>query len=371
MRYVAGKSLIGRAVETAVGATSVDQVFVSTEDPEIADISRRHGADVIERPLELSSDKASSESALLHGLSYLEEEKEYTPEFLAFIQCTSPLLNSNDIDGAVNTLIDKNADVSFSVAPFNGFLWRSTSDSKAEAINHDPAERLRRQDREIQYEETGGIYVMRVQGFRHNEHRFFGDVVPYQVPRERSMEIDDPIDLKIAEQLLREQEASNKADKLPDSIEALVLDFDGVFTDNKVYVRQDRTEMVVCNRGDGWGLSELKEKGLPIWVLSTEKNPVVQARCDKLDLPCMHGAEDKKALFMSWLAGRDIDPGDVIFLGNDVNDQECLQLAGCGAVVADAHPDVVPSANLVLSTNGGEGAVRELTDLIQQKYLNF
>jgi len=348
----------------------VDRVSVSTDDPEIGEIAIRHGAGVIERPSELSGDEASSESALLHGFHHLRESEGYSPDILVFVQCTSPLLTTADVDGAVETFFEEDADVVFSATDFHGFLWRPEHDGSVSGINHDPAERKRRQDRDTQYMETGGVYVMDREGFEEAEHRFFGRVVPYEVPQERSMEIDRPVDLTIAEELLREKQAGDKVQKLPNPIEALVLDFDGVFTDNKVHVRQDRMEMVVCHRGDGWGLSELKERGLPIWVLSTEKNPVVQARCDKLDLPCMHGAEDKKALLTHWLADRDIDPEHVVFLGNDVNDQECLRLVGCGAVVADAHPDVKPSANLVLSTDGGEGAVRELTDLIKQRCAN-
>jgi N-acylneuraminate cytidylyltransferase len=371
VKYVAGKSLVARAIETLIESERVDHTTVSTDDPEIGSISRRHGAGVIERPAELGGDKATSESVLLHGLQYLRETEGYSPDTLVFVQCTSPLLSASDVDGAVETFVEEDADVVFSATDFHGFLWRPEQDGSVSGINHDPAERKRRQDRDAQYMETGGVYVMDRERFEEAEHRFFGRVIPYEVPQERAMEIDRPVDLMIAEELLREKQTEEKAEKLPDPIEALVLDFDGVFTDNKVHVRQDRTEMVICHRGDGWGLSELRERGLPIWVLSTEKNPVVQARCDKLDLPCMHGAEDKKALLTDWLSDRDIDPEHVVFLGNDVNDQECLRLAGCGAVVADAHPDVKPSANLVLSTDGGEGAVRELTDLIKQRHENF
>jgi N-acylneuraminate cytidylyltransferase len=346
----------------------VDHTIVSTDDPEIGNIARRHGARIVERPIELSGDEDSSESALLHGLHHLRETEDLRPNVLVLVQCTSPLLTSSDVDGAVETFFEKDADVVFSATDFHGFLWRPEPDGSVSGINHNPAERKRRQDRETQFKETGGVYVMDRERFEKAEHRFFGKVIPYEVPQERSMEIDRPVDLMIAEELLREQQMRDKAQKLPDSIEALVLDFDGVFTDNKVHVRQDRTEMVVCHRGDGWGLSELRESELPIWVLSTEKNPVVQARCDKLDLPCAHGVEDKKSLLTGWLADRDINLEHVVFLGNDVNDQECLRLVGCGTVVADAHPDVKPSANLVLSTDGGEGAVRELADLIKQRY---
>lgn len=366
VRYVAGKSLVGRAIETTLAAALVDRVFVSTDDPEIANEAREHGAEVIERPKEISGDEASSESALLHGLRHLRREEDYDPDILVFIQCTSPLLLADDIDGGVEKLEQDDADVVFSAAPFHGFLWKYAGDT-VEGINHDSNRRLRRQDRETQYLETGAFYVMLTDGFLEHEHRFFGTVLPYEVPAERSIDIDQSIDLEIAEQLLRKRNRNSKLNRLPDRPEALVLDFDGVFTDNKVHVQQGGKEMVVCHRGDGWGLARLRERGLPVWVLSTEKNPVVRARCEKLDLPCVHGTDDKETILRDWLDDEGIKAQNAIFLGNDVNDLECLRLVGCGAIVEDAHPDVRPSANLILSTSGGEGAVRELTDLIQEK----
>ncbi|MCS3830030.1 N-acylneuraminate cytidylyltransferase [Salinibacter ruber] len=366
MRFVAGESLVGRAVNTARTAESVDGVFVSTDDSEIATESRAHGAEVIERPRELSGDEASSESVLLHGLRHLRDEESCVPDELAFVQCTSPLLLPEDIDGAVGKLRKNGADVVFSAAPFHGFLWRFSGET-LKGINHDASRRMRRQDRETQYVETGAVYVIQTDGFIEHEHRFFGEVIPYEVPPEHSIDIDRPIDLDIAEKLLRKRKRNSQLEQLPDRPAALVLDFDGVFTDNKVHVQQGGREMVVCHRGDGWGLARLKEKGLPVWVLSTEKNQVVQARCEKLDLPCVHGTEDKEAILRGWLNEEEIDAQDIVFLGNDVNDVHCLRLAGCGAVVEDAHPDVFSAANLVLSTSGGEGAVREITDLIQEK----
>lgn len=367
VRRVAGEPLVGRAVRECRAAKHVQRVVVSTDDGEIARVAEEAGADVVERPRALSGAEASSESALLHVLRTLRETEDYVPDLVTFVQCTSPLLRAEDVDGAAETLVREDADVCVSVTSFHGFLWKPGGVAGLQGINHDPEERLRRQDRETQYLENGAVYVMRREGFENAEHRFFGTVVPYEMPEERSMEIDRPVDLVVAEQLLRQHEKEKRVQKLPDRIEALVLDFDGVFTDNKVHVQQDKTEMVVCHRGDGWGLARLKERGLPIWVLSTEKNPVVAARCEKLDLPCVHGTDDKEGILRDWLNENDVDPDHVVFLGNDVNDLDCLRLAGCGAIVSDAHPEVRSAANLILDTPGGEGAVRELTDLIQEK----
>jgi N-acylneuraminate cytidylyltransferase len=99
-------------------------------------------------------------------------------------------------------------------------------------------------------------------------------------------------------------------------------------------------------------------------VLSTEPNPVVAARCHKLDLPVIQGLSDKSTALQHLLQERQLNPAHVVYLGNDVNDLSCFPLVGCAVVVADAHPDVISQADLILSHPGGHGAVRELCDRI-------
>ncbi|MCS6975621.1 MAG: HAD hydrolase family protein [Gemmatales bacterium] len=151
---------------------------------------------------------------------------------------------------------------------------------------------------------------------------------------------------------------------LPARPELLVLDFDGVMTDNAVYVGEDGRESVRCSRGDGMGISLLRKAGLSVLVLSTETNPVVQARCRKLGIECINGLEDKEAIFRRILMERSIASANTIYVGNDVNDIGCLRLAGCALVVADAHPAVLEVADYVLSRPGGQGAVREVCDAL-------
>jgi YrbI family 3-deoxy-D-manno-octulosonate 8-phosphate phosphatase len=147
-------------------------------------------------------------------------------------------------------------------------------------------------------------------------------------------------------------------------VELVVFDFDGVMTDNGVWVHQDGTESVRCDRSDGLGIGRLKQSGIPILVLSTERNPVVAARCTKLDIPVCHGISDKGAWLRHYLSDQKIDPLRVVYVGNDVNDADCLHFVGVPVVVADAHPSVRHLARFILSRNGGHGAVRELCDAL-------
>ena len=102
-------------------------------------------------------------------------------------------------------------------------------------------------------------------------------------------------------------------------------------------------------------------------ILSSEKNPVVDARASKLGVSCLAGVTDKRAILEQWLAEKSVAPRDCVFVGNDVNDLDCMQYVGCSVAVADAHPDVLRVVSLVLRSEGGRGAVRELTDLIEQR----
>ena len=146
-------------------------------------------------------------------------------------------------------------------------------------------------------------------------------------------------------------------------IRLLIFDFDGVFTDNAVYVLEDGREFVRCSRSDGLGLNRLRAIGrMDMMVLSTEENPVVSARCHKLRLPCIQGVTDKAARLGELARERNLAPGQIAYVGNDINDAGCLQLVGLPIVVADAHPDVVALGRLRTMRPGGHGAVREVCD---------
>jgi N-acylneuraminate cytidylyltransferase len=235
-------------------------------------------------------------------------------------------------------------------------------------INHDKRVRLLRQEREPQYLESGAIYVMNAKGFRRARHRFFGKTTLYDMPAERRWEIDDPADLEVADVLLRSRSRSERLALLPDRLDALVFDFDGVFTDDRITVLGEGREAVVCSRGDGMGIERLRKAGWPMVVLSKEPHPIVSARCAKLRLECQQGLDDKLPALHRWLESRGLAPERTIYVGNDINDLPCLTAVGCPVVVSDAHPEAARAARIILEKRGGRGALRELADLILSKY---
>jgi N-acylneuraminate cytidylyltransferase len=364
LRLLAGRPLVTWTIEAARAARTVQRVVVSTDDAEIADVSRKAGAEIVERPPEISGDSASSESALLQCLGELKRRDGRLSDVSVFLQCTSPLTLAEDIDGTVGTLLDGGADSAFTATAFHHFLWQAGPSGRAVAINHDAAVRPRRQDREPQFRETGAVYAMRTAGFLRAGHRFFGKTAMHVTPADRSLEIDDHLDLRLAEILIRDREARRRRDSLPARVAAVVFDFDGVFTDNRVLVFQSGEEAVICDRADGWGLGQLRDSGVRLLVLSTEANPVVAARCRKLRIDCLQNQSDKLSALRSWLAAHAVEPSDVVYVGNDANDLSCLTEVACPVAVADAHPDALAAARIVLSKPGGRGAIREICDLI-------
>jgi len=367
VRMLGGRPLIAYAIAAARAAKLVDRVLVSTDDSEIAAVARQHGAGVVERPAELASDTASSESALLHALESLRAD-DAEPELVMMIQCTSPLTSAADLDGTVQRLLDTGADSCFSAVPFHHFLWQEDDEGIVHGVGHGGALRKRRQDQaHPPLLENGAVYVMRVAPFLESEHRFCGKTVAHVADPIRALEIDDPMDWARAEAAVRFLDRRTASERLPNRPSAVVFDFDGVFTDNAVVVREDGTESVRCDRGDGMGLGLLRARGVPTLILSKERNPVVTARAKKLQMECLQGIDDKLPALSTWLEERELDPAEAIFVGNDVNDIECMGGVGYAVCPSDAHPRAAAVADLQLTRPGGHGAIRELCDLLIAK----
>ncbi len=365
---IEGKPLIAYTIEQALQSSKISRLVVSTDDPEIFNISIKYGAEVIERPLEISGDTASSESALLHALDFLKNKENYEPDILVFLQCTSPLTLHTDIDDAIEKLIEKQADCSFTAVPFHYFIWGYDKSGVLDGINHEKSTRLRRQDRDKQFLETGSVYVMKADGFKKHKHRFFGKITLHEIPKEHAYEIDEPIDREVVAAIIRARHKTSKLNNILNDIEAVIFDFDGVFTDNKVVVLQNGEEAVICDRGDGMGIESIKSLGIPILVLSKEKVPTLLQRCKKLKIECLHGVDDKLNVLSDWFKRNHISHENTIYVGNDINDIECMRFVGCPVAVADAYEEVKKNAKIILDSNGGNRAIRELCDLITSKY---
>ncbi len=366
VRRVGGIPLVARAVAACLAARRIQATYVSTDDPQIAEVASAAGAEVIWRPGELAGDQASSESALLHALDAMGLQN-VKPTTAVLVQCTSPFIDPADLDRAVELIEGEQADTVFSGAATYEFLWGDAHETAAPAsgamtgINHDAAVRPRRQDRSPHVRETGAFYAMTTTGLRHHRHRFFGRIRCVLVPDETAIEIDTPSELALAQALAAVLD--RKSDDLG-QVEAVITDFDGVHTDDRASVDQHGTESVRVSRADGMGVARLRRAGVPFLIVSTERNPVVAARSAKLGVEVFSDVRDKASTVLDWLAGRGIDPANTVYVGNDVNDLPALEVVGWPVAVADANPEVIRAARVVLSKPGGAGAVRELCELV-------
>ncbi|MDX3616409.1 MULTISPECIES: N-acylneuraminate cytidylyltransferase [Streptomyces] len=480
---VGGVPLVARAVRECLAARLVTDVVVSTDDHAIAAAGREAGAEVVLRPAAIAGDTATSEAAVLHAMDAHEALHGAAVDVVMLVQCTSPFILREDIDGVARAIVEHGADTALTVAPFHGFIWRETADEFADGeasragaalaggtagyggsapahgapvaaadgvrgeavgsraaaglsaaptrqfggsggatradvaaadhasvtngtaglgeaparlgeataasgaasavalagdghatpgstagghgVNHDKSFRPRRQDRPQDLLETGAAYAMDAAGLRKHQHRFFGRTELVRTDPARVLEIDDPHDLARAQALAPLFDA-NRPGALPtyDDIDAVVLDFDGTQTDDRVLIDSDGREFVSVHRGDGLGIAALRKSGLTMLILSSEKNPVVAARARKLQIPVLHGIDRKDLALKQWCEEQGIAPERVLYVGNDVNDLPCFALVGWPVAVGSAHDVVRGAARAVTTVPGGEGAIREIAGWI-------
>jgi N-acylneuraminate cytidylyltransferase len=360
VRPIGGKPLVARTIEAARASNRVGRVIVSTDDSEIAAVAHRFGAEVVDRPAEISGDAASSESALLHVLDHLRNVEGYEPDLVVFLQATSPLRRPHDVQTAIETIEREGADSLFSACPAHGFVWR-LHEGQLRSLTYDYRNRPRRQDIGEDLVENGSIYVFKPRILREHNNRLGGKVAIYRMDPFDSFQVDGPGDFERMEQMVT---LRNDRPPRPDiaAVRLLVLDFDGVMTDNRVLVSQDGVEAVWCHRGDGWGITQLKELGMHITVISTEANPVVGARCRKLGLDFVQACDNKLSALRKLAGSLGLGPKHIAYVGNDVNDLDCLRWVGVPIAVADAVPEIRAVAHLTTQETGGHGAVREVTD---------
>ncbi|WAZ23692.1 acylneuraminate cytidylyltransferase [Streptomyces cinnabarinus] len=364
---VGGVPLVARAVRECLSARLVTDVVVSTDDQAIASAARSAGAEVVLRPAAIAGDTATSEAAVLHAMDGHEALHGSPVDVVLLVQCTSPFVIREDIDGVAAAVVENGADTAVTVAPFHGFVWRD-AEEPAEGgvgVNHDKSYRPRRQDRPQDYLETGAAYAMDAAGFRKHNHRFFGRTELVRTDPARVLEIDDPHDLARARALAPLFDA-DRPGSLPtaDDIDAVVLDFDGTQTDDRVLIDADGKEFVSVHRGDGLGIAALRKSELRMLILSTEQNPVVAARARKLQIPVLHGIDRKDLALKQWCEEQGIAPERVLYVGNDVNDLPCFALVGWPVAVASAHDVVRGAARAVTTVPGGDGAIREIASWI-------
>ena len=373
IRHLRGVPLLAYSIEAGLRARLVDRVIVSTDDEETAEIARAWGADVpFLRPAAIAGDATPDLPVFEHALGWLEANAGCIPEVVVQLRPTSPLRPPDCVDTAIELLRqDESVDsvravVQASQSPYK--MWRLQADGMMTPLLAAEADAYNRPRQELPqtYWQTGHIDAVRTNVIRERASMSGSRIRALVVDSVYACDIDTEADWLRTEWLLehidRPVVSPEPRRPFPEDPRLVVFDFDGVMTDNRVWIGEHGDEWVACNRSDGLGLERLRQLGVDLFVLSTETNPVVAARCRKLGLPCEQGVRDKAGRLRSLLRERGIAPLDVLYVGNDVNDVDCIRLVGCGVAVADAHRDALGAADVVLTRAGGHGAVRELCD---------
>ena len=352
---VCSKPLISYTIENALTSQFSNDIFISTDCDEIKKICNNYPIFIINRPKKLSSDIATSESVLIHALDEIKKINKEDPDFTILLQCTSPIRKIGDIDQAFKKIKNLKGDSLISVTKSKKFLWKFKK-NKFQSINYDFKKRKREQDFEEQYEENGSIYITKSKLLRKEKNRLCGKIIPFVMDPFSSVQIDEKEDLKLAKLIM-----SNMKIKLKfKNIKLIVLDFDGVLTDDKVTLNELNQESVTLHRGDGLAISHLKDKGYKVIVLSSEKSNIAKMRCRKLEIDCYNNIKSKIDFLKNYIIKNEFKRSETLYVGNDINDLECMKFVEIPVSVANSHYEVLNNSKLILNTKGGEGAIREL-----------
>lgn len=359
IKPICGKPLIYWTTAAAAASNRISKVFVSTDSDEIRRVVEAlclPKVDVISRSAETATNTASSESALL------EFALSYEFENVMFIQATSPLLTTAQIDEAIDIFLESECDSILSVVRDRRFYWEIAEDGYARELNYDVFNRPRRQDFEGCLMENGAFYLTSRLALIKTRNRVSGKIRLYEMPEASAYEIDEPSDWEIVEGLLKRQLTRSTCHE---KIRLLLTDCDGCLTDGGMYYTERGDEAKKFNTKDGMAFSKLREKGIETGIVTSESVSLNERRAKKIGATFFEGGCKNKLEAVSSLVDRiGLSMDEVCYIGDDLNDVDILSVVGFPCCPADAAPEVRRIARYVASASGGEGVVREIADYI-------
>lgn len=197
--------LLEYTIKASLNSKSISKTVLSTDDFEIQNFSKNFSINVIERPKDLATDDAPLDKTIENVLINLQNSENFIPDVIVLLQNTSPLRTSQHIDEALDLYFSKNYDSLLSVFPSHKFIWNRLNDT-SKSLNYEPTNRPNRQEITNNFIENGAIYITNYNSFKKTQCRISGKIGLYLMPEEKSLEIDSPYDLFLAEQLLNKKE---------------------------------------------------------------------------------------------------------------------------------------------------------------------
>ena len=374
LRPLAGHPLVAYCAAAASQSHPVERLVV-VGDPQVVDavrqVARLHGrVDAQVESLSPPPGEQSGKAALAHVLEELgrsaRQESDSAVQVVASLRPAWPLYPRGALDRAIDMLVqhpEAGRVISLVPAGPSNRWWAGGAPGDPGMIRpfaeQSAGSRL--------YAETGHFELIRLADGPGEKK-----TLPLALDAHYGASVEAPLGWEWAGWMVQHGHLDlvypgHRPRPLPQKVTLLVMDFDGVLTDNRVWVDEDGREQVAANRSDSLGLAYLRQAGIDSLVISMETNPVVAARCRKMKVPVLQGIDNKANVLKQYLAEHSIDPRHVVYLGNDVNDLPCFPIVACAAAVADSQPAVLRQADLVLNGRGGHAAVRELCDLLIER----
>ena len=361
IKPIAGKPLVYWAAKAACECKHIDLVYVSTDSEEIASVVVGFGlpkVQVISRSQESATDTASTE------LGMLEFAVAFSFSHVVLIQATSPLITSADLDAGFSMLQNNGVDCVLSVVNQKRFIWNDSDDGFAQPANYNYMQRPRRQEFGGILVENGAFYITSREALLLSQCRISGNIKTVEMPQESYIELDEPDDWLVVERLLERRE--NQA-RIP-RISMFLTDCDGTLTDAGMYYSADGEIIKKFNTRDGVGLRLLKESGIITGIITSEVSEAVRKRAEKLDVDILlMGVTDKAGAIADLCSRFDVGIDAVAYVGDDINDADAIRSVGYGVCVFDAPNEVKEVADYVTRACGGQGAVREIADIILKR----
>ncbi|MCI9525745.1 MAG: acylneuraminate cytidylyltransferase [Lachnospiraceae bacterium] len=364
IKPICGKPLVYWVVKAACLCSHIDKVYIATDSDKIKETVEQLGfekAQVIGRSAESASDTASTEFAML------EFAEQYEFDNIVLIQATSPLLTSGDLEHGFEIFAQEGTDSVLSVVPQKRFYWEYDEAGNAVPINYDVYARPRRQDFDGCLTENGAFYITTRDGLLKSRNRVSGNIKAVEMCEDSFFEIDEPSDWVIIEGLMKKNgvaSGDSRQEVLKD-IKMVLTDCDGCLTDAGMYYSEHGDELKKFNTRDGMGFKLLRQGGILTGIITSENVDLVSRRADKLQLDILKmGAADKLSIVKELCGEYQIGLEQVAYVGDDINDLEVITHVGFGCSVASGMECVKEKASYVTTAKGGEGAIREVAELI-------
>lgn len=369
IKNINNRPLVYWVIDAAINCTYIDKIYISTDSYLIKDkineyreINKNnqniYKLECIDRGENTATDTASTESVML------EFAQKHKFNIIVLIQATSPFTTTKDLTEALELFNMGDYDSLLSVVRQKRFFWEQKN-GLSYPLNYDPAHRPRRQDFPGVFVENGAIYITTKKALLNSGCRLSGKIGLYEMDENSYYEIDEPSDWPIVEILLKKNKTDMNIKKIISQIKMVLTDCDGVLTDGGMYYSENGDEFKKFNTKDGMAVELLRKKGIITGIITGEDRSLVKRRTEKIGVDELYmGIKNKLEIVRSLCKKYNLNLKEVAYLGDDINDLQVIKKVGLGCSVADGMECVKEVADYVTKTKGGEGALREVAELI-------